>query len=93
MSFWDAELEGTLSSFSSEIMGFLVPQAPSSLLNTSFSQSNMGFGGTIDFKDSMEAQAANKIKTSRKWRDNGGFNVPQISPSSTTSKRSRTSWY
>uniref|UniRef100_A0A5B6ZYX1 Putative B-box zinc finger protein 21 n=1 Tax=Davidia involucrata TaxID=16924 RepID=A0A5B6ZYX1_DAVIN len=77
MPIWDANFDSSLSSFSSENMGIWVPQAQ---LHPS---SNMAFGEQIGFKE------ATNTKSSRKWRDNGCFTVPQISP---PSKRSTTFW-
>ncbi|KAK2990941.1 hypothetical protein RJ640_020918 [Escallonia rubra] len=87
--FWDSDLDGSLSSFSSENTGIWVPQAPPALQHPSQSYllSNMSSAGQIGFKDS-----STNIKSSRKRRDDNCFAVPQISPSSTAFKRSRTLW-
>lgn len=76
----DADLESNLSSFSSsEHMGIWVPQAPNPL----HQYSQMG-GELIGFnKDGTNMKANN-----RTWRDDS-FTVPQISPLSVGSKRSR----
>ncbi|XP_009612483.1 B-box zinc finger protein 21-like [Nicotiana tomentosiformis] len=95
LSFWDTDLESHMSSFPPQNVGVWVPQAPPPLQSkqqaqTQFlSPSNLNFGGQIGIKDSREV---NSIKSSRKWRDDNSFAVPQISPPSTTFKRSRTLW-
>ncbi|KAA8537561.1 hypothetical protein F0562_027169 [Nyssa sinensis] len=86
MPIWNGDSDSSLSSFSSENVGIWVPQAPPPQLYTS---SNMAFAGQIGLK---EAKEATNPKSSRKWRDDGCFTVPQISPPSTSSKRSRTFW-
>ncbi|OIT33411.1 PREDICTED: B-box zinc finger protein 21-like isoform X2 [Nicotiana attenuata] len=95
LSFWDTDLESHMSSFPPQNIGVWVPQAPPPLQSkqqtqTQFlSPSNLNFGGQIGIKDSREV---NSIKSSRKWRDDNSFAVPQISPPSTSFKRSRTLW-
>ncbi|KAL6995761.1 hypothetical protein U1Q18_005897 [Sarracenia purpurea var. burkii] len=86
MPIWDANLESNLSSFSSpQNIGIWVPQAPQQPLppypSFQYSSSNMSSGGHIGFKE------ATNNKSSRKWRDDGCFTVPEI-----TSKRSRIFW-
>ncbi|PWA87920.1 B-box-type zinc finger [Artemisia annua] len=112
----DDILDGNLnSSFSPELMGMWVPQAPTPLVPPSryshMAQQvepslNMGFGDQIMNGSSLafdpnSYNSVNKIasgikakKSSRKWPpDNDNFfMVPQISPPSTMSKRSRTLW-
>lgn len=90
---WDTEIESTLNSFSQENIGIWVPQAPPAPppqknQNQIFPQ-NINFGGQIEFKNSKEVTSN---KSSRKWRDDNSLAVPQISPSSTSFKRSRTLW-
>ncbi|KAM7518197.1 hypothetical protein LguiB_017159 [Lonicera macranthoides] len=94
LPFWEGDVEGNnISSLSSENMGVWVPQAPPPMLHQSYPVSIMVSGGMINFKESKET-VNKKIKyNTRKWRDDGGFTVPQItSPTSTTNKRSRTLW-
>ncbi|KAM3304592.1 B-box zinc finger protein 21 [Capsicum chacoense] len=90
---WDTEIESTLNSFSPESIGIWVPQAPPAPppqknQNQIFPQ-NINFGGQIEFKNSKEVTCN---KSSRKWRDDNSFAVPQVSPSSISFKRSRTLW-
>ncbi|KAK9271077.1 hypothetical protein L1049_026666 [Liquidambar formosana] len=85
LPFLDADFESNLSSFKSKSLGIWVPQVPplpqtpqySSLIN-----------GQVGFK---EAKEATSMKASRRWTDDG-FTVPQVSPPSTGSKRSRPFW-
>ncbi|KAA8528704.1 hypothetical protein F0562_036059 [Nyssa sinensis] len=88
MPLWDAGFDGGLSSLSSENMAMWVPQAP---LAQSDPPSNLAFGGQIGFKEAKEA-TNNMKSSSRKWRDDGCFTVPEISLPSTGTKRSRTFW-
>ncbi|XP_052201586.1 B-box zinc finger protein 21 [Diospyros lotus] len=85
----DGDLESQMGSFSyQENTAIWVPQAPPP---SQYPSSNLAFGAQISFKEgSMEA--ANKKKSTRKWRDDGCFTVPQISPPPAASKRSRTFW-
>ncbi|KAF5796933.1 putative transcription factor interactor and regulator Znf-B family [Helianthus annuus] len=100
-------LDGSFnSSLEPESMGIWVPQAPPAEPQPQYANvlpqfepgSYTGFGDQI-INGSSLSFAPNKIakgpKSSRKWTsDNGNcFTVPQISPSSTTSKRSRTLWH
>ncbi|KAL2504031.1 B-box zinc finger protein 21 [Abeliophyllum distichum] len=95
MSFLNADLEGNLSAFSPENMGFWVPQAPPPPLYyptqiQSYSTLNMAFGAPDGLKESKEIS---NIKSSRKWSsEDNSFAVPQIHPPTTASKRSRTFW-
>ncbi|XP_059287164.1 B-box zinc finger protein 20-like [Lycium ferocissimum] len=94
LSFWDTDLENQLSSFPPQNFGLWVPQAPppqsKQQIQTKFSPPQiLNFGGQIGLKDSREI---NNIKSSRKYRDDNSFAVPQISPPSTSFKRSRTLW-
>lgn len=84
-----------MNSFSPESLGIWVPQAPPAPTpqknqnqNQIFPQ-NINFGGQIEFKNIKEVTSN---KSSRKWRDDNSFAVPQISPSSISFKRSRTLW-
>lgn len=98
---WDAVLESNLScstSFSSsENIGIWVPQAPPPPpppiypTHQYWPSSNISFGGQISFKESKEV-CNNNNKSSRRWRDDGCFVVPQINPPSyaPSSKKSRT---
>ncbi|KAJ8561335.1 hypothetical protein K7X08_027525 [Anisodus acutangulus] len=92
LSFWDTDLENQLSSFPPQNVGLWVPQAPplpeaKQQIQPQFSTPQiLNFGGQIALKDSREV--TNK-KSSRKWRDDNSFAVPQISPPSTSFKRSR----
>nr|XP_004238317.1 B-box zinc finger protein 21 [Solanum lycopersicum] len=92
---WDSEIESSMNSFSPENIGIWVPQAPPALTpqknqNQVFPR-NINFGGQIEFKNMKEVTSK---KSSRKWRDDNSFAVPQISPSSSSIsfKRSRTLW-
>lgn len=91
LPFFDDDIESNLSSFSSENMGLWVPQAPC----PSLQYSQMGGGGLIGFKDSTkEAANMNMIKANNNynrsmWNDVDAFTVPQISPPSVGSKRTR----
>ncbi|KAM3289505.1 B-box zinc finger protein 20 [Capsicum chacoense] len=95
LSFWDTDLESQLSSFPPQNVGIWVPQVPpppQSKQETQtqyFPPSNLNFGGQIGLKESREVT---NIKSSRKWMDDNSFAVPQINPSSTSFKRSRTLW-
>ncbi|KAG5543110.1 hypothetical protein RHGRI_016006 [Rhododendron griersonianum] len=88
---WDVDLESNhLScSFSSPEA---LPPPPPIFPTHQCPSSNISFGGQISFKESKEV-VTNRIKSSRKWRDDGCFIVPQITtPSNPSSKRSRTFW-
>ncbi|PSS18003.1 B-box zinc finger protein [Actinidia chinensis var. chinensis] len=86
---WDVDLETNLSSFSSpKNMGIWVPQAPPTLFPSQYPSSSIAFGGQIGFKEAKEATNYTKL-SSRKWRDDGGFTVPQISPPSVTHANKR----
>ncbi|KAK0575973.1 hypothetical protein LWI29_009798 [Acer saccharum] len=79
------------SSFSSENMGIWVPQAPTPLHPSLFSSSQIG--GQIGFKDATTTTKevtnfTTKNNNRRSWTDDG-FTVPQISPPSIVSKRSK----
>ncbi|MCD7456070.1 hypothetical protein HAX54_030571 [Datura stramonium] len=95
LSFWDTDLESQLSSFPPQNVGIWVPQAPPPPVSEQqiqaqfFPSSNLNFGGQIGLKESREVT---NIKSSRKWTDDNSFAVPQISPPSTSFKRSRTLW-
>ncbi|XP_058220718.1 B-box zinc finger protein 21-like [Rhododendron vialii] len=87
---WDVDLESNhlRCSFSSPEALPTLPIFPTHQCPSS----NISFGGQISFKESKEV-VTNRIKSSRKWRDDGCFIVPQISsPSNPSSKRSRTFW-
>ncbi|MCE3216479.1 hypothetical protein HAX54_006665 [Datura stramonium] len=90
---WDTEIESTLNSFSPESIGIWVPQAPAAPTPQQNQTQNfpqiINFGGQIEFKNIKEVTSN---KSSRKWRDDNSFAVPQINPSSTSFKRSRTLW-
>ncbi|OIT00170.1 PREDICTED: B-box zinc finger protein 21-like [Nicotiana attenuata] len=91
---WDTEIESNQNSFSPESIGIWVPQAPAVATphqnqTQMFPPQNLNFGGQIEFKNTKEVTS---VKSSRKWRDDNSFVVPQISPTSTSFKRSRTLW-
>ena len=79
---FDADFEGNLSSFYSENMGIWVPQAPPP-------PPSAQMGRQIGFKEAKEA--TNTRANRSKLRDDN-FIVPQISPPSIGSKRSRLIW-
>ena len=81
LPFFDADLESNISTFSPKSLGLWVPQSSSSL----YPSQN---GGQIGFKDTKEIMG---MKATRRWKDDA-FTVPQISPPSTGSKRSRPLW-
>lgn len=76
----DADIEGNMGSFSFESMGIWVPQAPRQIDR----QIRL-------FQDMKEATNINETSRSSRSRDDN-FLVPQISPSSIGSKRSRLLW-
>ncbi|KAK3231724.1 hypothetical protein Dsin_003605 [Dipteronia sinensis] len=89
----DMECKDMGSSFSSENMGIWVPQAPTPLHPSLFSSSQIG--GQIGFKDTTATTTTKEVtnftsknNNRRSWTDDG-FTVPQISPPSIVSKRSR----
>ncbi|XP_076893469.1 B-box zinc finger protein 21-like [Bidens hawaiensis] len=100
--------DGSLNSTLTSSMGIWVPQAPpharyAHVLQQFEPRSNMGFGVQATNGSSLVfaqndynniTKITNGAKVSRnRVPDNGHcFTVPQISPSSTTSKRSRTLW-
>jgi hypothetical protein len=86
LPFWGDDLEGNnnMGSMSSENMGLWVPQAPPLVPNPQSSYPIMASSGIINFKESASKKTI--MKSSRKWKDDGGFTVPQITPSS---KRTR----
>ncbi|KAK1399300.1 B-box zinc finger protein 21 [Heracleum sosnowskyi] len=91
LPFWDDDVEKNLKPFSSENIGIWVPQAPPPLHQHQVNpSSNMAFSGQICFRDPKELATTN-IKYSKRLIDDGGFTVPQISPS-ISSKSSRTVW-
>ncbi|KAK8585151.1 hypothetical protein V6N13_139089 [Hibiscus sabdariffa] len=79
--FLDADLESNMSTFSPESLGLWVPQSPSSMYP-------LQMGGQIGFKETKEIIGK---KANRRWTDDS-FTVPQISPQSTASKRSKHLW-
>ncbi|KAF5739363.1 Salt tolerance 2 putative isoform 1 [Tripterygium wilfordii] len=79
----DGDLESNIGSFTSENLGFWVPQTPAPLCSY---PSQMG--GQIVFKETKETTS---MKSNRKWTD-VGFIVPQITPPSAGFKRSRPLW-
>ncbi|XWS21003.1 hypothetical protein CRYUN_Cryun30bG0017500 [Craigia yunnanensis] len=83
LPFFDADLESSTSTFTPESLGLWVPQSPSSLYPPQYSSQN---GGQIGFKETKEIIGG--MKANRRWTDDA-FTVPQISPPSTGSKRSR----
>ncbi|WOG97796.1 hypothetical protein DCAR_0417137 [Daucus carota subsp. sativus] len=90
LPFWDDDVDKNLKYFSSENTGIWVPQAPPPQQQPHFDHSsNMAFGSQICFKDPKDTTT--NIRYSKRWIDDGGFTVPQISPS-ISSKRSRTLW-
>ncbi|PRQ27136.1 putative transcription factor interactor and regulator Znf-B family [Rosa chinensis] len=84
-TFFDDDIESNLSSFSSENMGIWVPQAP----NPSLQHSQMGFKETTKEATNMNTIKANYNNNYRSLWNDDGFTVPQISPPSVGSKRSR----
>ncbi|XVF36014.1 hypothetical protein REPUB_Repub19eG0021600 [Reevesia pubescens] len=82
LPFIDADLESNMSTFSPESLGLWVPQSPSSLYPPQYSSQ---MGGEIGFKETKEIIG---MKTNRRRTDDA-FTVPQISPPSVGSKRSR----
>ncbi|XP_059637626.1 B-box zinc finger protein 21-like [Cornus florida] len=87
LRFWDTDLEGNLSSsLSTQKIGIWVPQAPPSFQNSS-SQFNSSSNFEIVEQTGFESKESTNTKSSRKWRDETCFTVPQIT---TSSKRSRT---
>ncbi|KAK6245491.1 hypothetical protein SCA6_008581 [Theobroma cacao] len=85
LPFSDADLESNKSSFSPESLGLWVPQSPSPLYPPQYSST---MGGQIGFKETKEIIG---MKANRRWTDDA-FTVPQISPPSTGSKRTRPLW-
>ncbi|KAG8389906.1 hypothetical protein BUALT_Bualt01G0027700 [Buddleja alternifolia] len=97
LSFWDADLESNMmNGFPNEKMGLWVPQAPPPLHQTAQNQSyqsiEMAFGASNGLKEQSKEFGNNNIKFSRKWSEDNSFAVPQITPSSIASKRSRNLW-
>ncbi|KAJ4842410.1 hypothetical protein Tsubulata_039847 [Turnera subulata] len=89
------DFESNMSSFSSENLGIWVPQAaPTPLVYPS--QQILQLGGQNGFKIGREAtmnlKSNNNIDTRRWTTDHDVFTVPQITPPSVGSKRSRTLW-
>ncbi|GMI82569.1 B BOX 21, B-box domain protein 21, long hypocotyl under shade, salt tolerance homolog2 [Hibiscus trionum] len=82
LPFLDADLESNMNTFSPESLGLWVPQSPSSLYPPQYSSQ---MGGQIQFKETKEIIG---MKANRRWTDDS-FTVPQISPQSTGSKRSK----
>ncbi|XVE94617.1 hypothetical protein REPUB_Repub02eG0024200 [Reevesia pubescens] len=87
LPFVDADLESNKTTFSPESLGLWVPQSPSNSLYPPQYSSQI-LGGQIGFKETTEIIG---MKTNRKWTDDA-FTVPQISPPSVGSKRSRPLW-
>ncbi|XWS25855.1 hypothetical protein CRYUN_Cryun27aG0102900 [Craigia yunnanensis] len=85
LPFFDADLESNMSTFSRENLGLWIPQSPSSLYPPQYSSQ---MGGQIGFKETKEIIG---MKANKRWTDDA-FTVPQISPPSTGSKRSRPLW-
>ncbi|XP_022752087.1 B-box zinc finger protein 21-like [Durio zibethinus] len=85
LPFFYAGLESNISSFSPESLGLWVPQSPSPLYPPQYSSE---MGGQIGFKETKEVPG---MKANRRWTEDA-LTVPQISPSSTGSKRSRPLW-
>ncbi|CAL1384079.1 unnamed protein product [Linum trigynum] len=86
-----------MSSFSSESSGIWVPQAPPtphqypSLQNQEHYQ-QFGMQNGYFNKESKDHNQAGNGKANRRWTMEDVFTVPQISPQSTGSKRSRPLW-
>ncbi|KAL5780604.1 hypothetical protein ACOSQ2_011341 [Xanthoceras sorbifolium] len=77
------DVEGKMSSFSSKSLGIWVPQAPTPLHPSLCSPSSQT-GGQSGLKEVTSCTKTNN----RRWTDDG-LTVPQISPPSIGSKRSR----
>ncbi|WOG91976.1 hypothetical protein DCAR_0311232 [Daucus carota subsp. sativus] len=86
LPFWDDDLEGNFNTFPTENMGFWVPQAPPAV------QPSLVYPKQICFQqEPKETILTKNIKTIRKRRNfDGGFTVPEMTPPSMVSKRSRT---
>ncbi|XP_022772691.1 B-box zinc finger protein 21-like [Durio zibethinus] len=85
LPFFDADLESNMTTFSPESLGLWVPQSPSSLYPPQYSSQ---MGGQIGVKETKEIVG---MKANGRRADDA-FTVPQISPPSTGSKRSRPLW-
>ncbi|KAL4277873.1 hypothetical protein GQ457_03G038410 [Hibiscus cannabinus] len=81
LPFLDADIESNMNIFSPESLGLWVPQSPSSMYPSQM-------GGQIGFKETKEIIG---MKANRRRTDDS-FTVPQISPQSTASKRSKHLW-
>ncbi|KAL3840263.1 hypothetical protein ACJIZ3_024854 [Penstemon smallii] len=95
MPFWggdtDTDMENnmSMSAFPTEKMGFWVPQVSHQTQNQSL---NISFGANYGFKEQPKEFTNNNMmmkSSSRKWNEENSFAVPQISPPSTSFKRSR----
>ncbi|KAJ0024930.1 hypothetical protein Pint_09059 [Pistacia integerrima] len=85
--FADADFGCNLSSLSSGSNGIWVPQTPAPLHPSLFPSQ---IGGQISFKETKEVTT---MKTNNSRGTDDGFTVPQISPPSATSKRSRPNFW
>ncbi|XP_057975841.1 B-box zinc finger protein 21-like [Malania oleifera] len=93
--FLNSDFVNSLDSFSAESSGIWVPQAPpppplhtsSQYSYSSFPDMAMGTGQIGLMKNFKEA--ASTVKSTRRWSEDALLTVPQISPPSTSSKRSR----
>ncbi|KAK4486816.1 hypothetical protein RD792_006595 [Penstemon davidsonii] len=93
MPFWGGDMENNMSGFPTEKMGFWVPQVSHQTQNQSL---NISFGANNGFKEQAKEFTNNNnnnmMKSSRKWNEENSFAVPQISPPSSSFKRSRNLW-
>ena len=81
LALWDDDLEGNLSYFSFENVGFCVPEAPiEKPPSQSYPALNMDFGGQVSLEGPKESGTTTSMKAIRKWRDNGGFTIPEVTP-------------
>ncbi|KAI3460362.1 hypothetical protein Pfo_017025 [Paulownia fortunei] len=95
LPFWDADLQSNMNAFPTEKMGFSVPQVTPPLhqtQNQSYQSIDMAFGLPNGFMEQSKEFTTNNIKSSRKRSEDNSFAVPQISPPSSVSKKSRTFW-
>ncbi|KAK6130995.1 hypothetical protein DH2020_035258 [Rehmannia glutinosa] len=95
LPFWDADIQSNIMSvFPTEKMGISVPQVHPPLQQTQNQSYEMTFGfGNGFMENTKEITTYNNMKSSRKRSDHdNSFAVPQISPPSTVSKKSRSFW-
>lgn len=99
MPIWDGDFEKNINIFPTENMGFWVPQAPPPVVQQTQNQSfqsadNLDFGSPNGYyyKDHQSKEFIFNKSSTRKRSEDNSFAVPQITPSSTTIKRSRNFW-